>query len=102
MKLKYWILVFFALSTAIRFFFNFSQELIPGVNGWKKSGIKNVTTCTFDELPPKVMQAFESFCTNQPLPNSIEKIEKDFFKFGLTTKMKSRYLQLFYFIPCTT
>lgn len=33
MKLKYWILVFFALSTAIRFFFNFSQELIPGVNG---------------------------------------------------------------------
>ena len=33
MKLKYWILVFFALSTAIRLFFNFSQELIPGVNG---------------------------------------------------------------------
>lgn len=33
MKLKYWILVFFVLSTAIRLFFNFSQELIPGVNG---------------------------------------------------------------------
>jgi hypothetical protein len=33
MKLKYWILVFFVLSTATRLFFNFSQELIPGVNG---------------------------------------------------------------------
>jgi len=33
MKLKYWILLLFALATAIRLFFNFSQELIPGVNG---------------------------------------------------------------------
>jgi len=33
MKLKYWILILFALSTVIRLFFNFSQELIPGVNG---------------------------------------------------------------------
>lgn len=33
MKLKYWILLLFALATGIRLFFNFSQELIPGVNG---------------------------------------------------------------------
>lgn len=31
--LKYWFLFVFVASTCIRLFFNFSQELIPGVNG---------------------------------------------------------------------
>lgn len=33
MKLKYWVIILFISSTAIRLFFNFSQELIPGTNG---------------------------------------------------------------------
>lgn len=32
-KLKYYLLFIFIVSTLIRFLFNFSQELIPGVNG---------------------------------------------------------------------